>query len=120
MAEKPTSSSTMYTTFGAPTGALAGSNGDQSGSESRMSTLIDPRNLSGITNSSQATFWTRVAVSSQDATPCVWPSHGVSPSCQVPNSISAGTVLAVSPAGDAGVVLSHSPAHKSPTDACKN
>src|SRR6476659_8826553 len=44
MAEKPTSSSTMNKTFGAPSGALAGSNGDQSGSESRMSMLIVPRN----------------------------------------------------------------------------
>src|SRR5215470_4330996 len=32
----------MYTTFGAPSGALGGSNGVQSGSESRMSTLIVP------------------------------------------------------------------------------
>src|SRR5215831_9493823 len=42
MAEYPTSSSTMYTTFGAPSGALDGSNGVQSGSESRISTLIVP------------------------------------------------------------------------------
>ena len=34
----------MYRTFGAPSGALGGSNGDQSGSESRMSTLIVPLN----------------------------------------------------------------------------
>ena len=38
----------MYTTFGAPSGALGGSNGDQSGSESRMSTLIVPLNGSAI------------------------------------------------------------------------
>src|SRR5580692_11391530 len=44
MAENPTSSSTMQTTFGAPSGALAGSNGSQSGVESRMSTLIVPLN----------------------------------------------------------------------------
>src|SRR5229473_3503437 len=44
MAEKPTSSSTMYTTFGAPSGAFGGSNGDQSGTESRISTLIVPLN----------------------------------------------------------------------------
>src|SRR3954452_6820529 len=44
MAEKPTSSSTMYTTFGAPSGALGAWKGDQSGSESRMSTLIVPLN----------------------------------------------------------------------------
>src|SRR5487761_1447124 len=44
MAEKPTSSSTMYTTFAAPSGALGGSNGDQSGTESRMSMLIVPLN----------------------------------------------------------------------------
>jgi hypothetical protein len=34
----------MYTTFGAPYGATGGSNGVQSGSESRMSTLIVPLN----------------------------------------------------------------------------
>ena len=34
----------MYTTFGAPSGAGGGSNGDQSGTESRMSTLIVPLN----------------------------------------------------------------------------
>src|SRR6266581_2364513 len=34
----------MYTTFGAPTGAFGGSNGAQSGTESRISTLITPRN----------------------------------------------------------------------------
>src|SRR3954451_9846352 len=44
IAENPTSSSTAYTTFGAPSGALGGSNGDQSGTESRMSTLILPLN----------------------------------------------------------------------------
>src|SRR3954449_12686827 len=44
MAEKPTSSSTTYTTLGAPSGALGGSKGDQSGTESRMSTLIVPLN----------------------------------------------------------------------------
>ena len=32
----------MYTTFGAPSGALGGSNGVQSGTESRISTLIVP------------------------------------------------------------------------------
>src|SRR3954451_20107748 len=46
IAEKPTSSSTMYTTLGAPSGAFGGSNGDQSGTESRMSTLIVPLNCS--------------------------------------------------------------------------
>src|SRR5215469_2316265 len=44
MAENPTSSSTMYTTLGAPSGALGGSNGAQSGTESRISTLIVPLN----------------------------------------------------------------------------
>src|SRR4029453_14314169 len=44
MAAKPTSSKTMYTTLGAPSGALGASNGDQSGCESRMSTLTTPRN----------------------------------------------------------------------------
>src|SRR3990170_3019860 len=44
MAEKPTSSRTMYTTLGAPSGAFGGSKGDQSGTESRMSTLIVPLN----------------------------------------------------------------------------
>src|SRR5215467_15976292 len=44
MAENPTSSSTMYTTFGAPSGALGGSKGAQSGTESLMSTLMVPRN----------------------------------------------------------------------------
>ena len=34
----------MYRTFGAPSGALGGSNGAQSGSESRISTLIVPLN----------------------------------------------------------------------------
>src|SRR3954463_3355769 len=49
IAENPTSSSTAYTTFGAPSGAFAGSNGDQSGTESRMSTLILPLNGTLIT-----------------------------------------------------------------------
>src|SRR5215813_14273490 len=44
MAEYPTSSRTMHTTFGAPSGALSGSNGAQSGTESRISTLIVPLN----------------------------------------------------------------------------
>src|SRR5215813_5208927 len=44
MAENPTSSSTTYTTFGAPSGALGGSNGVQSGTESLMSTLMVPLN----------------------------------------------------------------------------
>src|SRR4029077_20533095 len=34
----------MYTTLGAPSGARGGSNGDQSSSESRMSTLTVPLN----------------------------------------------------------------------------
>src|SRR6478609_6488786 len=34
----------MYTTFGAPSGAFTGSNGSQSGVESRMSTLTTPLN----------------------------------------------------------------------------
>src|SRR5512144_2904812 len=42
MAEKPTSSSTMYSTFGAPSGATGCRYGSQSGVESRMSTLITP------------------------------------------------------------------------------
>src|SRR3954463_16552997 len=48
IAEKPTSSSTAYTTFGAPSGAFGGSNGDQSGTESRMAMLISPLNVSLI------------------------------------------------------------------------
>src|SRR5450755_2253231 len=52
MAEKPTSSSTTYTTFGAPSGAFGGSNGVQSGTESRISTLIVPLNGSLILQSS--------------------------------------------------------------------
>src|SRR6266550_1809232 len=44
MAENPTSSSTIYTTFGAPSGAFGGSNGAQSGTESLISTLIVPLN----------------------------------------------------------------------------
>src|SRR4051812_22018287 len=52
MAENPTSSSTAYTTFGAPSGAVGGSNGDQSGTESRISTLTLPLNGSLITHSS--------------------------------------------------------------------
>src|SRR5215469_2528830 len=51
MAENPTSSSTMYTTLGAPSGALGGSNGVQSGTESRMSTLIVPLNGSPTAHS---------------------------------------------------------------------
>ena len=54
MAENPTSSSTTKTTLGAPCGATAGWNGDQSGTESRMSTLIVPltgdRGLAGAFN----------------------------------------------------------------------
>src|SRR6478609_3062414 len=38
----------MYTTLGAPSGALGGSNGAQSGSESRISTLIVPLNSEPI------------------------------------------------------------------------
>src|ERR1700750_2485760 len=34
----------MYTTLGAPSGAFGASNGDQSGTESRMSTLMIPWN----------------------------------------------------------------------------
>src|SRR5690242_2472690 len=48
MAENPTSSSTIYTTFGAPSGAFGGSNGAQSGTESRMSVLTVPLNGSLI------------------------------------------------------------------------
>src|SRR3954463_6112755 len=44
IAENPTSSSTTYTTLAAPSGALGGSKGDQSGTESRMSTSILPLN----------------------------------------------------------------------------
>ena len=42
----------MYRTFGAPAGALGGSNGDQSGSESRMSTLMVPSNGLAMSSSS--------------------------------------------------------------------
>ena len=44
----------MYTTFGAPSGAFGGSNGVQSGSESRISTLIVPLNGSLTTDSLQS------------------------------------------------------------------
>ena len=44
IAEKPTSSSTMYRTFGAPSGATGCRYGSQSGTESRSSTLIVPLN----------------------------------------------------------------------------
>jgi hypothetical protein len=44
MAEKPMSSSTMCSTFGAPSGALGGENGAQSGTESLISTLMIPLN----------------------------------------------------------------------------
>src|SRR6185312_13254086 len=44
IAENPTSSSTIYTTLGAPAGAFGGSNGAQSGTESLISTLIVPLN----------------------------------------------------------------------------
>src|SRR3954449_5356720 len=56
IAENPTSSSTAYTTFGAPSGAFGGSNGDQSGTESRISTLTLPLNGSLITHSSLISF----------------------------------------------------------------
>ena len=42
IAEKPVSSSTMYSTFGAPSGATGCTNGSQSGTESRSSRLIVP------------------------------------------------------------------------------
>src|SRR5262249_23864548 len=45
-----TSSRTTYSTLGAPGGAFGGSNGAQSGCESRMSTLITPRNGTGMRN----------------------------------------------------------------------
>ena len=44
IAEKPTSSSTMYRTFGEPSGATGCVYGSQSGTESRMSMLIVPLN----------------------------------------------------------------------------
>src|SRR4051812_9317740 len=44
IAEKPTSSSTTYSTLGAPSGALGCSYGAQSGTESRMSVLMVPLN----------------------------------------------------------------------------
>src|SRR4051795_12768925 len=61
MAEKPTSSSTTYTTLAAPSGALAGSNGDQSGTESRMSTLILPLNGSLMMGSLRSASMRRAA-----------------------------------------------------------
>ena len=42
----------MYSTFGAPSGARGGSNGDQSGTESRISMLIVPLKGSLIPHSS--------------------------------------------------------------------
>src|SRR3954453_2775200 len=44
IAEKPTSSRTMYRTFGAPSGAAGWRDGSQSGTESRSSTSILPLN----------------------------------------------------------------------------
>ena len=44
IAEKPTSSSTMYRMFGAPSGAIGWVYGPQSGTESLMSMLTTPRN----------------------------------------------------------------------------
>jgi hypothetical protein len=44
MAEKPTSSNTMYTTLGAPSGATGWRYGSQSGVESRSSMLMVPLN----------------------------------------------------------------------------
>src|SRR5690242_8066721 len=43
----------MYTTFGAPSGALGGSNGVQSGTESRISTLTVPLKGSPTTHLSR-------------------------------------------------------------------
>src|SRR5436305_4674120 len=50
----------MYTTLGAPSGARGGSNGDQSGSASRISTAIRPANGLVIDTSSG---WDRGAAS---------------------------------------------------------
>src|SRR5947208_1912625 len=44
IAEKPTSSSTMYRTLGAPSGAIGWAYGSQSGFESLMSMLMTPLN----------------------------------------------------------------------------
>jgi hypothetical protein len=44
IAENPTSSSTMYRTLGAPSGATGCMYGAQSGTESRMSMLMTPWN----------------------------------------------------------------------------
>jgi hypothetical protein len=44
IAENPTSSSTMYSTLGAPSGASGWAYGAQSGTESLMSMLIRPLN----------------------------------------------------------------------------
>ena len=48
----------MYTTLGAPSDAFGGSNGAQSGSESRMSTLITPLKRSGIADFLWSAAWT--------------------------------------------------------------
>jgi hypothetical protein len=47
----------MYTTLGAPSGGFGGSNGAQSGSESRMSTLITPLKLSAIATVLRQAAW---------------------------------------------------------------
>src|SRR5437879_6984936 len=51
----------MYRTFGAPSGAFGASNGAQSGTESRMSTLITPLNRSLITPTSHVCRWKKIA-----------------------------------------------------------
>src|SRR3954465_648806 len=66
IAENPTSSSTAYPTFGAPSGAFGGANGDQSGTESRMSTLILPLNGTLITLSLRSAYDTRGAMASPE------------------------------------------------------
>src|SRR5215469_1177275 len=62
MAENPTSSSTTYTTFGAPSGAVGGSKGVQSGTESLMSTLMVPLNALLIEPVSRPAFPVPVVV----------------------------------------------------------
>ena len=57
MAENPTSSSTMYTTLGAPWGATGWRYGAQSGTESRTSTLITPSNDLPIASTPLAVTW---------------------------------------------------------------
>ena len=81
IAENPTSSSTMYRTLGAPSGAIGWRYGSQSGTESLMSTLTTPRNGAAIGCSSSALRRNRTG---DELAPCVasrpaGPRPGITP-----------------------------------------